>query len=324
MQELTVSILVYNAEDYIVETIKSLESQEVDFVYLFVIDGSTDHSAEICRDFANRTSRKCIIQEFIENHGTAYCRNWALEHAETKYLMFFDSDDVAKEQLISTLLKAIKKEDDCIAVSCQARYIDEQGNKLPGGMYFQIPDAQVFRERAAGGKLMFMLPATIFLREYALKAGGYRQSGFPEGSIRYQDLSEDLDFWSRMSDFYTEGKYMLVVPETLYFYRKRTDSLSATKDRQYAMSLKIKYIKHNLKRRRAGESDITFIDFLSSRTKWEIFQEKRCFYSEYYYRQAAFAFAKHQYLKAILSLPVSVVLNPPYLIQKVRANIGNK
>lgn len=324
MSDLTICILVYNAEQYLKDTLDSLEKQDADYEYLIILDGSIDRSKEICLEFKNRTQRTCTIHCFDENHGTAYCRDWAIRNAKTKYFMFFDSDDIAKPELVRTLYSTIQADDDCISVSCQARYIDEQGNKLHGGMYFQIPDAQTFRERAAGGKFLFMLPPTIFKREYALKAGGYRQSGFPEGKIRYQDLSEDLDLWSRMSDFYKEGKYMIIVPQTLYYYRKRTGSLSETKDRQYAMSLKMKYIKCNLKRRRAGESEITFLDFLASRTKWEILQEKRRFYSEYFYRKAAFAFAEHRYLKAVVSLPVSVVLNPNYLIQKIRANIGNK
>lgn len=324
MKEMTICILAYNAEKYIQQTFDSLEPQDSSVAILILIDGATDGTESICRNFARNSKHSVLVHSFVENHGTAYCRNWALENMTTEYVMFFDSDDIAKPSLIEKLYRTIDEDKDCIAVSCHAKYINEAGDELPGGMFFQMPNRKAFEERARNGKFVFMLPATVFRREYALRAGGYRQDGFPDSSIRYQDLSEDLDLWSRMSDFYKEGKYMITVPETLYYYRKRAGSLSATKERQFAMSLKIKFVKYNLKRRRAGEKELSFVDFLNQRTRWEKIQDKRCFYSEYFYRQAAFSFADHRYGKAILCLPVSVILNPVYLLQKIRANMGNK
>ena len=40
-------------------------------------------------------------------------------------------------------------------------------------------------------------------------------------------MSEDVDLWGRMSDFYKEGKYMITLPEVLFLYRKNTNSLSS-------------------------------------------------------------------------------------------------
>lgn len=321
MEKLTICILAYNAEQYIQDTFESLEKQQGQYRYLLIVDGSTDNTLAICEEFALNTKHPIDIKEFTTNRGTAFCRQWALEHTVTEYIMFFDSDDIATSNLVNDLYSALQADEMCIAVSCQASYIDENGQKLPGGMYFKMSDTHAFIERASEGKLIFMLPATMFRREYALKAGGYRQAGFPDGLIRYQDLSEDLDLWSRMSDFYSDGKYMKILPKVLYYYRKRTGSLSSSKCTQYAMSLKIKFIKHNLKRRRAGENEIEFTDFLSNRTVWEKFHDKRQFYSEYFYRKAAFAFAEHKYFRAVLNLPASILLNPKYLIDKFHANI---
>ena len=321
MEKLTICILAYNAEQYVRDTFESLEKQQGQYRYLIIVDGATDNTQTLCEEFALNTKHPINIKVFEINHGTAFCRQWALEHVVTDYMMFFDSDDIAESGLVKELLSALQSDENCIAVSCQASYIDVDGKKLPGGMYFKMPDTNAFLQRASEGKLMFMLPATMFRREYAVKAGGYRQAGFPDGTIRYQDLSEDLDLWSRMSDFYVDGKYMITLPKVLYRYRKRTGSLSAAKSTQYAMSLKIKFIKCNLKRRRAGLNEITFVDFLSNRSSWEIVQDIRHFYSEYFYRKAAFAFANHEYFKAVLNLPVSILLNPKYLMQKMHANI---
>ena len=321
MKDLTICILAYNAEQYIWDTFESLENQQGEYRYLIIVDGSTDNTLEICENFKQNTRHPINIKNFTTNHGTAFCRQWALEHVSTDYMMFFDSDDIAITNLVKKLYDALHTDKRCIAVSCQAGYIDANGRKLPGGMYFKMPDINAFLDRAKEGKLIFMLPATMFRREYAIKAGGYRQAGFPDGTIRYQDLSEDLDLWSRMSDFYVDGKYMKILPEVLYYYRKRAGSLSVAKYTQYAMSLKIKFIKRNLKLRRTGKKEIEFITFLSNRTICEKIQDKRQFYSEYFYRKAAFAFAERKYFSVALNLPVSCLLNPRYLIDKLCANI---
>lgn len=321
MEKLTICILAYNAEQYIRDMFESLEKQQGQYRYLLIVDGSIDNTPAICEEFALNTKHPINIEVFETNQGTAFCRQWALEHVVTDYMMFFDSDDIAVPGLVKELYSALQDDKNCIAVSCQASYIDANGKKLPGGLFFKMPDANTFVERASEGKLIFMLPATMFRREYAVKAGGYRQTGFPDGTLRYQDLSEDLDLWSRMSDFYIDGKYMVTLPKVLYYYRKRTSSLSAAKSTQFAMSLKIKFIKRNLNLRREGIEEMTFIEFLSNRTVWEKLRDKRQFYSEYFYRKAAFAFTEHQYFKIALNLPVSIVLNPKYFIQKIRANI---
>ena len=321
MEKLTICILAYNAEEYIRDTFESLEKQQGQYQYLIIVDGATDNTQKICKELSLSSKHPVKIKVFETNHGTAFCRQWALEHVATECMMFFDSDDIALPGLVKELDSALQADEKCIAVSCQASYIDTNGKKLPGGMYFKMPDTNAFMERASKGKLIFMLPATMFRREYAIKVGGYRQTGFPEGTIRYQDLSEDLDLWSRMSDFYIEGKYMITLPKVLYYYRKRSNSLSAAKSMQFAMTLKIKFIKRNLKCRHTGIEEMTFIDFLLNRTTWEKIRDKRQFYSEYFYRKAAFAFAEHQYFKMILNLPVSIILNPKFFIQKMRANI---
>ena len=69
-------------------------------------------------------------------------------------------------------------------------------------------------------KLIFMASTSIYNREIALLVGGHSIKGFPEGKPRYQDLCEDLDLWTRMSDLYKEKKAIIVLPEVLYQYRK--------------------------------------------------------------------------------------------------------
>lgn len=52
----------------------------------------------------------------------------------------------------------------------------------------------------------------------------------------------------RLSDLYAEGKYIIVLPEVLYLYRK-SEGLSSS---HFNMIIKMEYVKVNLRRRRRG------------------------------------------------------------------------
>ena len=237
-------------------------------------------------------------------------------------MMFFDADDIAKIEMIETLYIKMQENENYIAVSCHSKYIDMKGNKISGGQYIGPKSEEDFKIRAEDGKLIFMLPPTLFKKNYALKAGGYRKDGFPKDSkTRYQDLSEDLDMWSRMSDFYKDGKIMITIPEVLFYYRKNTSSLSASKDSLIAMQTKIRFIKTNLKRRRNNKQDLTFIEFIESLSLKEKFLNSLKDLSAFYYRKAGFLYVDKKYLGFLLNLSYSIILNPLYIVDKFKSNI---
>ena len=262
--DLTVCICAYNAEKYIAETLESLKNQTYkNFKLLIVNDCSNDRTVEIAESFSTSGWGSFEIVNMECNHGTAFCRNFALNYVKTDLMMFFDADDIAQPELIQILINKICSEHDLIVVGCYCNYMDENGKKLNGGIYLGPTDRDTFLRKAEAGKMFFLTPPSIFQREYAIKAGGYRQAQwFPANSgIRYEDMSEDVDLWGRMSDFYTEGKYIIVIPQTLYFYRKLTNSLSSGFEKSRVMGQKIMYIKHIQLKRRKGLAEDTFEQF---------------------------------------------------------------
>jgi glycosyltransferase involved in cell wall biosynthesis len=321
--DLTVAICVFNAQEYILNTLQSLSHQTFgQFELLIVDDGSTDGSVEIINRFL-------LIHPFLsaslisleKNYGTANARDLALRSVTTELMMFFDADDIAEPDMIEKLYGKIIANPDCIAVGCYCRYIDIDGNPLPGGLYLGPKTPEDFFAKALSGKLMLMTPPTLFRVNFALQAGGYRQgAGFPQGKIRYQDLSEDVDLWGRMADFYAEGKIMLVLPEVLFSYRKNTASLSGGKQQLFVMAQKLKYIKFNQKRRRAGQADMDFIDYWAQLGAFEKLKIWLTSHSSYFYRQAAFAYVRRHYLRSLYLLALSILLNPAYLLDKYKFN----
>lgn len=321
--EITVVVCLYNAENYIIETIKSLERQTYKHFKLLIInDCSTDESLEKVNQYLPESSFDDYeIVDFKQNKGTAYIRDFALRRVDTPLMMFFDADDLAKPKLVEKLFNKLKENVNCITVSCYSSYIDSNSNKIAGGHYLGPVHEKEFFSKAEKGKFILMPCIALFKRVEALKAGGYIQTGFPENTkIRYQDLSEDLDLWSRMSDLYTKGKYMLAIPEVLFYYRKDTSSLSASKENLIAMQNKMRYVKYNLKRRRNNLENVTFINYINSINK----KEKQKYYkkdmSAYYYRKAGFQFVNKAYLKFTVNIFKSIGYNPMYIIDKVKSN----
>lgn len=85
---------VYNAEEFLGETIESVLNQKYEsFEYLLIDDCSTDNSAQLIKKYVDNDSRIKYIK-LAENSGAAVARNTGLENAEGRYIAFIDSDDV--------------------------------------------------------------------------------------------------------------------------------------------------------------------------------------------------------------------------------------
>ncbi|MCQ2379557.1 MAG: glycosyltransferase family 2 protein [Victivallaceae bacterium] len=323
--DLTLCLCVFNVEKYVIETLESLRRQTFkDFRLLILDDCSTDSTKEIIQSYFDENPWVVPeIVEFRENHGTAYLRDYALHHCVTPLLMFFDADDIAKPTMVERLHEKIKSDPDLIAVSCYCNYMDACGNKLDGGIYLGPKNREEFLDRAKNGKMMFITPPTLFRREYALQAGGYRQAEwFPlrNDGIRYEDMSEDVDLWGRMSDFYKDGKYIVTISEVLFLYRKNTNTLSTGFAKARVMGQKLLYIKANIKRRRSGLSELEFADYWASLGWWARWNFERRNLGAYFYRQACFAWVKHRLVVCALDLLVGCLASPLYPLEKYRAN----
>ena len=257
--DLTLAICMYNAEKYIEETLSCLMAQTVQSFHLLIVnDCSTDNSVRVVEDFFRRNPRQYELVNLLKNSGLCAGRRYVEEHATTRYILFVDADDCPYPTLVEKLYGKITSDDDLIAVGCHLEYIDSNGKKMKGGIFLGETTKKGFYEKAANEKLIFMQPTAIYDRETALQVGGHNITGFPEGKPRYQDLCEDLDLWTRMSDLYKEKKAIVVVPEILCRYRKHEQALSAN---SLGMILRMRHIKTNLKRRRRGERELSFIEF---------------------------------------------------------------
>ena len=318
MNNLTLAVCMYNAEQYIQKTLQSVIDQSFqDFDLLIVDDKSTDRSAEIAEAFLEKTGRQHEIVKLEQNQGICHARHFAERHAQTKYMMFLDADDILLENAVEKLYAKITSDGDLMAVGCYLDYMDKNGKKIGGGLYLGETTKESFIAKASKAKLIFMQPTAIYEREQSLRVGGYEIDGFPDGKPRWRDYCEDLDLWTRMSDLYAEGKAIIVVPEVLCHYRKSTGLSSNS----FNMMLKMKYTKSNLKRRRRGESNQTFVEFYNSIPETEMAKIKKEASSADNLRNGAFLLKEKKIISGTKLVLKSIVQNPSYFVDKIKHNL---
>lgn len=100
MTDISIIVPIYNAEKYLNKCIKSLINQsKEELEFILVNDGSTDSSEEIIKTYKDKR-----IKYFKnKNQGIGKTRNFGIEKATGKYIMFLDSDDYLREDACQIL-----------------------------------------------------------------------------------------------------------------------------------------------------------------------------------------------------------------------------
>lgn len=127
MNEPLVSIVipVYNAEKYLNETIKTIQSQTYEnWEAIFVDDCSKDNSLKILKA-AKKVDSRIKVFKMTQNQGNpSYPRNLGIEKARGNFLCFIDADDKWDPNKIEYQVKFMKKKK--IAFSFTSyEYVDE-------------------------------------------------------------------------------------------------------------------------------------------------------------------------------------------------------
>lgn len=110
MNNLLISVIipVYNVEEYIEKTIKSIQNQDYKNIEIIVVDdGSPDNSSQIVDKLAQNDKRIKVIHK--KNNGVSSARNAGLAIAEGDYVTFVDGDDWIDRDYISYFVTIVKK-----------------------------------------------------------------------------------------------------------------------------------------------------------------------------------------------------------------------
>ena len=106
MRLISVIVPAYNAERTISRCLESIIRESYENLEIIVVDdGSTDKTADICKEYAFKDNRIKFIQQ--ENAGVVAARVKALLFSTGEYISFVDADDTVSEKMHEIMLKTI-------------------------------------------------------------------------------------------------------------------------------------------------------------------------------------------------------------------------
>lgn len=128
MAKYSVIIPVYNSEKTIASCIESIVNTSfADYEIVIVNDGSSDKSDEICKKFAKRIPQ--IKYFYKENGGVSSARNFGLDNAEGKYILFVDSDDTVSSDYFR-VIDEMRERNDCDLYEFSCRLTDGKTEEI--------------------------------------------------------------------------------------------------------------------------------------------------------------------------------------------------
>lgn len=152
MEEGLVSVItpMYNAEEFIVQAIRSVQQQTYQNWEMVVVDDvSFDKSPQIVREYAKSDGRIRYLRH-EQNTGVAQARNTALQAARGRYVAFLDSDDLWTADKIEKQLRFME---DTGAAFCYGacEVIDKEGNIA--GKTRHVPKSRTYQELLKGNAI---------------------------------------------------------------------------------------------------------------------------------------------------------------------------
>lgn len=102
-KKISIIVPIYNAEDRLNICLDSLKEQTYkNFEVILINDGSKDKSGDICYIYTKKDNRFKVIHS--ENSGVSSARNKGLDVCTGDYIIFVDSDDEVKNNMLEEML----------------------------------------------------------------------------------------------------------------------------------------------------------------------------------------------------------------------------
>ncbi len=109
MEKVSIILPLYNCEEYVSHTIKSVLNQDYKKWELIIYnDASTDKSLQKVLEYKEKDKR-IQVHSSSKNMGVAAARNEALKYATGRYLAFIDADDLWADNKLSSQICFMRK-----------------------------------------------------------------------------------------------------------------------------------------------------------------------------------------------------------------------
>ena len=221
----SIVVPVYNVEKFLNQCIDSIINQEYkNFEIILVDDGSTDNSGVICDKYAQKYDWIHVFHK--KNSGLGLTRNYGIQHANGKYIMFVDSDDFLgatslkklvlplNEKKYDTVIGGFTRVNDAGKISLRKEYNSTS--------FFNEKVKNEVMEKMLGNspRKNDSIKMSVWNNLYSLKL--IKQNHLRFVSER-KYISEDI-VWDL--DYFQYSKSVKIISSAEYYYRFNPNSLS--------------------------------------------------------------------------------------------------
>jgi glycogen(starch) synthase len=205
----SVVIPYYRLHEHVEETVESIFAQTYPRVEVIIVNDGSFYDADwVLGELAARYPLAVLTQM---NAGLGAARNFGISQSRGRYIVPLDPDDVLEPTYIERGVTLLESQPDLAYVSTWTRYVDQDGIELdPSDQGYQPLGnmSELVRDMNVAGV------ATAVIRRHVFELG----FAYSHDLTSYED-------WSLYRDLGENGYEGIVIPERLFRYRIRPESM---------------------------------------------------------------------------------------------------
>lgn len=206
----SIGLPVFNGENFLAEAVESLLCQTFDDVELIISDNaSTDGTADICREFAERDPRVRYVRN-PENLGASANYTRVFEESRGRYFKWSAHDDVYEPEFLERCVAVLEAEPDVVLCHSRTVIIRSDGTPKKEWSFAGTFDSPLPHER---------FEAAMGLGKMCLVWGVMRRDAVARTGLLGNFTGHDRPFISAMS---TLGRFV-EVPDPLFRLREHPE-----------------------------------------------------------------------------------------------------
>lgn len=225
--KVSVIIPVYNAEKYIRECLDSLKKQTLEDIEIICVDdGSVDGTLEILQQYAEGDRRIKLLQQKNQYAGVA--RNYGMEHASGKYMIFLDADDFFDENLLERTFQEAERCDADVVLFGGQSYdnITKEVKPMPWLLNTSVlPQKIPFSSKETKGMLLSAYSPAPWTKLF-------RSDFIRKHHLKFQALQNSNDVFFIFCATCLADKITYLDEKLVYYRRNSGSSLQSTKRKQ--------------------------------------------------------------------------------------------
>ncbi len=294
----------YSAERFIGAAIESILNQTHRRLELVVVvDGATDRTEEIAREWAEKDARMTVIK--TRHSGISAAMNLGLRATRFAWIAVMHADDVAAPQRLAVQLRAAETNHEVVAWGSYAHHIDAEGNVLSISETGPTSVSSFEERRERLRPVLIVHSSALIKRTALLQIGGYDEAF---------DTSEDLDLFDRLSDV---GP-IVALPDPLVMRRIHPEcNTMRNYGRMHLLSTFVAERRYCAATNK-GRLDLrTYLEYSASRPVHRRLVDAYTCLFQYCYHVAAIRYGQRLLPTAFLYAFASAVLSPRYAFPRI-------